>query len=254
MNITSSDFLHQSPLELSENEVQLWRAGLDTLRSEESRYREVLSAEEASRAERFRFDVDRFRYTASRALLRMILAGYLRTDPKEVTFSYSSKDKPLLSGAFSESDIHFNISHSGEVTLLAFARGLKVGVDVEFARRESDLEAIARRFFSAQEQQQLSALPTEERLDAFFRCWTRKEAYIKATGDGLSLPLHQFDVSIAAGSGDALIATRPDADEAGRWLLRDVPAGFGYAAALCVSGRNWRLKHWESDTASDGHS
>ena len=128
--------------------------------------------------------------------------------------------------------------------MLAITRHREIGVDVEQVRRDFDLEGIARRFFSAHEQQQLAGLADEKKPEAFFRCWTRKEAYIKATGEGLSLPLHQFDVSIAAGDTDALLAARPDDSEVALWSLRDVPAGPGYAAALCVRGREWRLKDW----------
>jgi 4'-phosphopantetheinyl transferase len=177
-------------------------------------------------------------------VLRTILGSYLKTNPASITFSYSTREKPSLSPPYSGSNITFNISHSGEVTLLAFTHKRDVGVDVEQMARKSDLEAIARRFFSAHEQQQLFALPPEERSEAFFRCWTRKEAYIKATGDGLSLPLSQFDVSIAADDRNALVATRPDTSEAARWSMREVPAGAGYIGALCVRGREWKLKDW----------
>jgi 4'-phosphopantetheinyl transferase len=115
-------------------------------------------------------------------------------------------------------------------------------VDVEQIRQNFDHEAIASRFFSRQEQQQLAALPAAERYRGFFRCWTRKEAYIKAEGSGLSLPLHQFDVSLGAGDSSLLLATRPDSAEAARWTLREVQAGDGYVAALCVQGDGWRLK------------
>ena len=129
----------------------------------------------------------------------------------------------------------------------ALTLGAKLGVDVEKIGRDFDVEGIARRFFSAHEQEQLAELPAAERDEAFFRCWTRKEAYIKATGDGLSLPLSQFDVSLQPGSSDALVATRPDGAEAGNWLLREVPAGAGYVAALCVRGRNWKLAGWNEE-------
>ncbi len=128
--------------------------------------------------------------------------------------------------------------------MLAFTRRRDVGVDVEQIRRDFDVEAISRRFFSNHEQEQLTALPPEERVDAFYRCWTRKEAYIKATGDGLSLPLSQFDVSIGSGEKNALLATRPDGSEASQWLLLEVPAGPGHIAALCVRGRGWKLNAW----------
>jgi 4'-phosphopantetheinyl transferase len=243
MNITHGDFQIE-PLPLHEEEVHLWRIDLSPLRIAEERWQKILSADETARAARYRFAVDRQRYAISRGVLRTILGSYLRIDPISIAFSYSAREKPSLSSVHAESGITFNISHSGEVTLLAFTRNRDIGVDVEEIGRKSDLEAIARRFFSAHEQEQLFALPAEERAEAFFRCWTRKEAYIKATGDGLSLPLSQFDVSIAPGDQDALVATRPDATEAARWSMREVPAGAGYIGALCVRGRDWGLRGW----------
>lgn len=251
MNIASSDFRIATALELPENEVHLWRIDLDAMRSNEARWQKLLSVDEAARASRFRFAADRQRYTISRGSLRTILAAYLATDAKGLGFSYSSKEKPSLSAAHSEKGVTFNISHSGSVVLLAFSRRREIGVDVEQVRVDFEVEAIAQRFFSAHEQQQLAALPEGQKFETFFRCWTRKEAYIKATGDGLSLPLHQFDVSIVPGNSDALIATRPDESEAGLWSLREVPAGDGYVAALCVRGHDWILKDWAGKAASD---
>jgi 4'-phosphopantetheinyl transferase len=244
MNIASSSFQIATSLELPDDEVHLWRIDLDALRSEENRWQKILSSDETARAVRFHFAVDRQRFTISRGLLRTILASYLATTASGLNFSYSSREKPSLSPAYSGKGLTFNISHSGSVALLAFTRRRKIGVDVEQIRSNFEVEAIAHRFFSAQEQQQLAALPQEQRFEAFFRCWVRKEAYIKATGEGLSLPLHQFDVSIAPEDSDALLATRPDGSEAARWSLREVPAGPGYLAALCASGRDWHLKDW----------
>ena len=121
-------------------------------------------------------------------------------------------------------------------------RGRALGVDVEQLRENFDHAAIARRFFSEQEQHQLAALTPSERYHGFFRCWTRKEAYIKAQGAGLSLPLHQFDVSLKPGDLNALLATRPDSVEASRWSLQEVMAGEGYVGAVCVRGHGWRLR------------
>jgi 4'-phosphopantetheinyl transferase len=163
-----------------------------------------------------------------------------------LSFSYSQKEKPALAPAHAGSGVAFNISHSGGVALLAFTLRRELGVDVEQVRRDFDLDAIARRFFSAHEQEQLAALNEEERFEAFFRCWTRKEAYIKATGEGLSLPLRQFDVSLAEGDVNALLSTRPDSSESRRWSLREAPAGTGYVAAVCARGHDWKLKSWES--------
>jgi 4'-phosphopantetheinyl transferase len=250
MNITDSRFQIKVPLALPPDEVHLWRADLEAVAADESRWQRVLSSDESDRAARFHFPRDRQRFVASRAVLRAILAGYLATDPKGLSFSYSQKEKPSLGPADAGSDVTFNVSHSGGIALFAFTRRREIGVDVEQVRRDSDLEAIARRFFSAHEQDQLAALPAEERINAFFRCWTRKECYIKATGDGLSLPLSQFDVSLAAGETNALLATRPDASEARSWLLREVPAGPGYVAALCVRGQDWKLRDWCTEPRS----
>ena len=244
MNITDSGFHIEAPLALGEDEVQLWRVDLEAIRADESRWQEVLSSDELTRASRFHFPADRQCFVATRALLRTILAGYLATDPKRLSFSYSKKEKPSVVLPGAGVDVTFNVSHSGGIALLAFVQQREIGVDVEQVRGDFDVEAIAGRFFSAREQEQLAALPNEEKFDAFFRCWTRKEAYIKATGDGLSLPLHQFDVSVAPENGDALLSTRPDNSEAALWSLREIPAGPGYVAALCVRGREWHLKNW----------
>ena len=244
MNITDFGFQPEAPLSIPEDEVQLWRIDLEALGADESRWRKTLSSDELDRASRFHFPRDRQRFAASRSLLRILLAGYLATDPAAVSFSYSEKGKPSLGPAHAGTNVKFNISHSGGVTLLAFTCDREIGVDVEQVRGNFDVLALARRFFSPKEQSQLAELPAEKSVDAFFRCWTRKEAYIKATGDGLSLPLTQFDVALESEEANALLATRPDASEAGYWLLREVPGGPGYIAALCVRGQDCKINDW----------
>jgi 4'-phosphopantetheinyl transferase len=240
--ITDADFRITKPLTLREDEVQLWRVDLEAVGANESRWQKLLSSDESARASRFHFPRDRQSYVASRGVLRTILASYLAMEPSELSFSYSPREKPSLAPAYAERSLQFNVSHSGGMALFAFALRREIGVDVEQVRRDLEVEAIARRFFSAHEQMQLAGLNVEEKVEAFFRCWTRKEAYIKATGDGLSLPLSQFDVSLQPGSENALLATRPDESEARRWLLREVQAVPGYIAALCVRGYDWNLK------------
>ncbi|MGB7602065.1 MAG: 4'-phosphopantetheinyl transferase superfamily protein [Candidatus Sulfotelmatobacter sp.] len=243
MNITDAGF-RMPHIELAEDEVQLWRVDLEAIRSHESRWQEMLSCDETIRAARFHFAADRQLFVASRAWLRTILAAFLVTQPSKLNFSYSKYQKPFLGPGNAESGITFNVSHSGGIALYAFARRREIGVDVEQIRRDIDVESIAHRFFSPSERKQLGALPEFEKVDAFFRCWTRKEAYIKAIGEGLSLPLSQFDVSLEALEKDALLATRPDSSEAEQWMIREVSGGAGYSAALCVRGRDWRLTHW----------
>ena len=239
--IADSNFEAGHQLSLAANEVHLWGINLDAVAPGEAKWRTVLSPDELARADRFHFARDRQHFTATRALLRMILGRYLGCDPSRPTFVYSDRGKPSL-GANSAIPVQFNVSHSGGRAVLAFSLGRDVGVDIERIRDNLDCDVLAERYFSSAEQKALSVLPLSERCSGFFHCWTRKEAYIKAHGAGLSLPLDSFDVSIVRGEQSALLATRLDAGEAGRWSLREVDAGEGYAAALCVRGRGWLLK------------
>jgi 4'-phosphopantetheinyl transferase len=242
MNISDAAFQLETQIVLPENEVHLWRIDLASVASSEERWKEFLTEEERSRAARFHFSRDRQHFTATRALLRIVLAGYANSNPAKLQLEYASNGKPSFRRSATQDSVEFNVSHSGEIAMLAFTRGRALGVDVEYLRDNFDHEAIARRFFSEHEQHQLATLPQAERYQAFFRCWTRKEAYIKAEGVGLSLPLHQFDVSLRPGETNALLATRPDGSEATKWSLQEIPAAEGYVAALCVRGHGWNLK------------
>ena len=241
MHISDPDF-QPGTLPLGEEEVHLWRVDLAAVAQAEPQWQKLLSSDERVRAARFHFDRDRRHYTATRALLRTILAAYVAVEPAELIFRYSDREKPSLDPRHCRNAVEFNVSHSGTAALLAFARGRAVGVDVEMIRDDIDPAALARRFFSTVEQKQLAALDPADKYSGFFRCWTRKEAYVKAVGSGLSLPLDQFDVSLQPGDENALLATRPSASEAGLWSLGEVPAGKGYVGALCVRGHGWRLK------------
>lgn len=239
MNISDAAFQLETRIALPKDEVHLWQVDLAIVSKGERIWEQILSADERARAARFHFSKDRQYFTATRALLRTILGSYVDSDPTELVLCYSDKEKPSLSPSPS---VEFNVSHSGDLALLAFARGRVVGVDVEQLRENFDYAAIARRFFSEQEQRQLAALAPSERYHGFFRCWTRKEAYIKAQGAGLSLPLDQLNVSLKPGDVNALLSTRPDDREAEEWSLQEVPASDGYVAALCVRGHGWWLK------------
>ncbi len=250
MDIANASFdLKQTP-KLAADEVHLWRVNLEAAAGEQPAnelWSALLSADEQARAMRFHFARHRQYFTATRATLRRVLAAYLDADPKTLSFAYSPKSKPALGVEHAGSALAFNVSHSGDIALLAFARSRQIGVDVELIRRDFDTSAIARRFFSAAEQSQLAALDLEQRHQAFFRCWTRKEAYIKAIGEGLSLPLDQFDVSLKPNDHNALLATRPNELDAKGWSLREIAARPGYVAALCVSGTDWKLIDWNTD-------
>jgi 4'-phosphopantetheinyl transferase len=239
MRIGDEKFSAES-LSLGDDEVHVWRVDLNAAVANPSRWEQVLSPDERERAARFRFEKDRLHFSAARSWLRMVLGRYLDSDPGGLRFRYAEKGKPSLDPSQEASRLTFNISHSGGVALFAFTRGRELGIDVERVRRDFNTDAIAQRFFSAAEQARLLVLPADQRPEAFFRCWTRKEAYIKARGEGLSLPLHQFDVSIKIGDQNALVATRPDPDEASRWSLLDLDAGRDFAAAIAIAGSNWK--------------
>ncbi len=234
MMIAGAGWVPPAALSLGPNEVHVWHAQLDRLAPASARWEEILSPDEADRAQRFRFQGDRQYFTASRAVLRLLLAAYLKTTPDAVAFDYATHGKPSLSANFANANLEFNISHSGDSALLAFTRARSIGVDIERMRFERDLEGVTRRFFSQVEQRALFQLPEPVRQNAFFHCWTRKEAFVKAKGDGLSLPLAQFDVSLAPDEPARLLATRPDAAERERWQLHAIAVPEGYAAALVV--------------------
>ena len=212
--------------------VEVWICSLEVSPPTERMCYELLSLEERERASRYRVGRPREEFILTRGTLRSLLSRYLRATPQELLFRYSAYGKPFLDRHY---DLRFNVSHSGGLVLMAFARAREIGIDVEKVDREVDAKKLSERFFSVRERQCLKDLSGEELQAAFFRCWTRKEAYVKARGEGLSLPLHQFDVSLAPDETRALLATRPDPSEASRWLLCDFAVPPGYAAALALA-------------------
>ena len=227
------------------DEVHVWRATLDQTSSQIQSFLRNLAADEQARAEQFYFKRDREHFIVGRGVLRAILGGYLKRAPECLSFCYGSHGKPALAGESDRDAIRFNVSHSHGIALYAVTRGREVGIDVERIRFNLAVAEIARRFFSQREVAMLRALPTEEQREAFFRCWTRKEACLKARGEGLSLPLNQIDVSPAPGKPDAAPGTQPDSSEASRWLLQELAPAPGYVGALAVEGHGWRLACWQ---------
>ncbi len=222
-----------SAIPLAETGVDVWIAPVVGSEPTDA-WEEFLTPEERDRARRFRFKEDFRRFVYGRGLLRELLASYLGVRATEVQFVYSEEGKPGLAPDKATLPVSFNVSHSGTYILVGFARNRRIGVDVEQMRRDIEVEQIAKRFFSDAEQQALVSLDQASRIPAFFRCWTRKEAFVKATGVGLSLPLHQFDVSLLPGEAATLLATRPEPLEAQRWTLRNIELDADYAAAVAV--------------------
>jgi 4'-phosphopantetheinyl transferase len=230
--------LAAQPPALTTDEVHVWRITLELGDTILARLRETLADDERRRADRYHFEKDRRHFLAGRGTLRTILAHYLERRPQDLRFVYTNYGKPLLAG---DASLRFNLTHSHGLALLAVTHGREIGVDVEHIRDNIEGDQLAERFFSPREVAALRALPPELRREAFFHCWTRKEAYIKANGKGLSLPLDQFDVTLRPGEPAALLATHHDPDEARRWSMRSLVLNEGYVGALAVEGHSWRL-------------
>lgn len=229
-------------LTLELNQVDIWRISIN-LASETVQWAEsVLSADEFQRAARFHFDADRQRFIVSHACLRDVLSRYLDCKLDQIFFTVGEYGKPTLT---SNPNLEFNISHSGDYALIAVARNHKVGIDVERLRDGLEIEKIARRFFSEEENSELAGLPPKQQTTGFFNCWTRKEAYIKAHGLGLSLHLESFDVSLTPNQPAILRATRPDATIASRWTLLSLDIDPQYAGAVAVEGGNLDFRFWD---------
>src|SRR5437899_1392204 len=225
-------------LRASQDEVHVWRVSLDQLQA--PKFIALLDDDERTRAARFRFQEHHNRFTVARGALRTILGRYLEVEPAALQFSYGRYGKPALAEGFATNTINFNLSHSGEFMLLAVTRGREVGIDIELINQEFATTEIAERFFSRREILSLRSQARQLQTEGFFNCWTRKEAYIKARGEGLSLPLDQFDVSLEP-SGAALLDNRISPGEVSRWSLQELHPARAYCAAVAVEGFSWRL-------------
>lgn len=227
-------------LDLQLHHVDVWRIHLHLAGDSLKKLEAALSTDEVQRAARFHFPTDRDRFIAAHGCLRGILGQYLHCEPGQINFSANQYGKPALR----ERSLEFNLSHSGEFALVAVTLKRKVGVDVERIRQGISSHVIARQYFSKSEVAELETLPLEKREAAFFTCWTRKEAYIKAQGMGLSLPLESFDVSLSPNEPAILRATRPDAEEPTRWTLMSLDVDPNYGSAVAIEGRGMELRLW----------
>ena len=228
-------------LRLRTTEVHVWSAFLDIAPSSVRVLEQGLSEGERARANRFYYDKDRSRFIVARYVLRSILGRYLETSPARLRFQYGRYGKPFLVEEGCGPALRFNISHSNQMALYAVAKEREIGIDLEHIRPKLASMEVAERFFSPREIAALRALPADHLSAAFFVCWTRKEAYIKARGEGLSHSLDKFDVSLEPGRPTALLRTYDDPREASRWTIQDLFPMAGYAGAIAVQGQGYDI-------------
>lgn len=226
----------------SEDEIQVWRIPLAEQSGTDTRLKEFLCPEEHDRAERFHFIRDQRRFIIRRAALRQLLAVSLRTTPQAVQFELGPHGKPFFPGQIGADGIRFSCSHSGDWALIAVARGSDLGVDLEWNRPMTEAEDLVKNFFSPAEISELANLSPTLKLAGFFNAWTRKEAFVKAIGLGLSYPLNHFSVSLAPDRPVALLEVTDEIDALKRWTLRSLEVAPNYSAALVFEGKQKFLK------------
>lgn len=223
---------------LRDDSISIWRVGLEWPESDIKVAAQILSSDEQKRAKRFYRLSDRKHFIVARAALRLILARSLKIDPRQILFDYNRFGKPRLADGARHRDIRFNLGHSGGLALFAVAIGREIGVDVELIEPNFATMNLARNVFAPEEVTALSVLSKEDFVAGFYRCWTRKEAYVKAKGLGLSLPMKSFVVSVTPpNQTPLLVADRNQIGEQARWLLADVVVGQDFAATLAIERR-----------------
>jgi 4'-phosphopantetheinyl transferase len=220
------------------NEVHVWRASLDLDSNKLFCLEETLGQDERARAERFNSERARNHFVAARGILRNLLGRYLESPPQSIQFCYGSNGKPSISRSTAGHPLRFNLSHSHGLVLIGITHKREIGMDVELIRPEVAGEEIARRYFSQKEFEELSRLPMGMKAAGFFRCWTRKEAYIKARGEGLSIPLKSFSVSLEDSVQEVLRS--PDHME---WCLQSLEPQSDYAGAVVAEGNEMQVRY-----------
>jgi 4'-phosphopantetheinyl transferase len=234
-------------LALSENEIHIWRNPLDRDGFTIKKYGKILSQEEFARAVRFHFERDKRRFVMSRVGLRMVLGWYLGLSPDQIRFHYGEYGKPSLGNEHKGGLIQFNMAHSSELAICAFVRNISVGVDIEKIRTLPDADQIAERFFSAAEYSDYQTVFDAQKSLAFFNCWTRKEAFIKAIGEGLSYPLHKFEVTLIPDDSAELREIYDDPQEAANWEIRSFIPAQGYLGAVAIREQGLKVRFFESE-------
>jgi 4'-phosphopantetheinyl transferase len=233
------------PLHLEAREIHVWSVPIDIGGDEMPRLMALLSSAEQERARRYVFESVQRRFVAARAALRLLVGRYLDLPAVMVSFAYGPSGKPHLIGPYA-TQLHFNLSHSHRLAQFAFCADEELGIDLEWLHEIRSADQIVRRMFGPEEVEDWFSLPAEQRRRGFFDCWTRKEAFVKALGRGLEVPLDTFRVAFRPGERPA-VRWRKDRQRE-QWSMFDVSPADDYAAALAIRGRDWRVR-LQSDTS-----
>ncbi|MCL2925797.1 MAG: 4'-phosphopantetheinyl transferase superfamily protein [Trichodesmium sp. MAG_R04] len=228
-------------LELSENNVHIWSTNLKLSSGKIEELSTILSPDEKDRANRFYFERDKNRFIIARGTLRKILSRYLNIESKKLQFTYSDRGKPYLQNT----SILFNLSHSQDLALYAITKVSLIGIDLEYIRPINDAENLAKRFFSLQEYNLISQLPSQKQQETFLKMWTCKEAYLKATGDGLAGSLEKVEISLTPEKPVEFFSINGDIEEASHWYLYQFIPQPNYIAAVAVAQKNQKLSFWQ---------
>lgn len=233
-------------MHIEKNEVHVWKSLLDFDDESIAAFFNLLSDDEIQIALRFRFDCHRKQYIASHGLLRSILCEYIRIEPQFLTFRTNQYGKPRLSSNRNISDIRFNISHSHKLCVIAVAKELEIGIDIEFIHRDINFLEIAKSVFSKNDLATYRSMPENVQKIVFFRCWTRKEAYLKAKGKGLSPNLDQLEVCFLHSESDGILSSADSPGKDKYWHLFDITPFPGYTGALSTEGKPDNIKYFNA--------
>ena len=227
------------PQPLTDTDLHVWYASLKRPQPELDRLFVLLSPDEKERADRFHFERDRNRFIAGRGLLRTLLGDYLEMDASQIQFVYGASGKPALNPAFHEKALEFNVSHSNDLVAYIFHPSSRVGIDLEYIRPMPDMDDFARQFFSPRESAFINSL--DQKQDAFFKIWTCKEAFFKASGEGLTVPLDQVEITLTTEGSARLVSVDGINEEAVPWHLETFRPAENYQLSLAVERHNVQI-------------
>lgn len=224
---------------LPHDQVHIWRFSIESLDEHSDSFARTLSDDERTRAKHYHFLRDRTKFLVRRGMLRVILGRYLSVEPNRIQFDHGTYGKPRLASKFDSDRLEFNLAHSHNLAVYAFTRKRRIGIDLEKIQPLPNLEQISSQFFTSQESEKIQRLDGNARLLAFYHCWTRKEAYVKAIGNGLTHPLDQFQVSVEPTQPARLVRVKGQSQETARWSFKSFVPASGYVSALAVEGFDW---------------